>query len=704
MGIIQGNSYIGGFESFDEQIVGGFYDSDSPPIDFNGIDIEPPQPNHTFGKVCVSSCGSRIVAEVHSDPSNLYERYLAFYDSATLQPVGLGTTCPGVGQYIDWEKPRYLYPNVFIDETIDVSDEYEYHAKHRESQRDINYSRQTVGTFDDGYINWNPTGVDRYSFPTAYESVVHSPVPCGDKILALVEIKYPWTGAHGYGRYHDTPSGHMGVVHLGVFDLDGNVINVFFLNNCTTSKMDRANPYFKHQWYIDYYDSYYTCHFSMGEYGAFKLAASDGYVSIGCTFNQAHHYDTGTFDIYGPGDGIFIYRMGDPRKRGPRYFASIPIPSKTHMDFFPEHLEMGSGFIAATAKPRGNGSVSPYFTYSSSTLSRTYTRNFIARALDYGVNIPALETYSGTEYVAANAPYQSIELHDYTQSPLVTPPSSTSSGNGVTGFDGTNVSPYGSEPYIRIYDYYGLLQAQIGKSTSDTDGLDPFPLNGVWYGGKDLLRTYKTSFKAYNGASTTNIAVNYSGLESISIASGKLVVGITNFNSNRGIIDVYHLRSPSGTDVSELARTDRTKLFRRANDSTTDRFDAFMGKNVGIAGNRIVIASPDADIVGSTGALLYENSGKVDIINTSLNPYEEPAYPGSSLYASVSPDEPSLSERIFETGGILAGYAVTNSGITFKTMRAGVIVLGTEPNNTNSKLKILRTPLQVSPLDILEQK
>ena len=56
--------------------------------------IQPPVAGHSLEKH-VSTCGSRIVVEVHPDSNNLYESYLAFYDSETLQPIGLGTTNPG---------------------------------------------------------------------------------------------------------------------------------------------------------------------------------------------------------------------------------------------------------------------------------------------------------------------------------------------------------------------------------------------------------------------------------------------------------------------------------------------------------------------------------------------------------------------------------------------------------------------------------
>ena len=74
--------------------------------------------------------------------------------------------------------------------------------------------------------------------------------------------------------------------------------------------------------------SYETRMVSMGEYGCIKLSAHNGMVGIGCTFNQAHMYDTGTFDVYGPGDGVYLFRMGDSRLSGPRYFTNLRMPPR----------------------------------------------------------------------------------------------------------------------------------------------------------------------------------------------------------------------------------------------------------------------------------------------------------------------------------------------------------------------------------------
>ena len=113
--------------------------------------------------------------------------------------------------------------------------------------------------------------------------------------------------------------------------------------------------------------SYETRMVSMGEYGCIKLSAHNGMVGIGCTFNQAHMYgDTGTFDVYGPGDGVYLFRMGDSRLSGPRYFTNLRMPQGSYMDFFPEHLDMGSNYIAATGVPRiGAGATSSLFDQST---------------------------------------------------------------------------------------------------------------------------------------------------------------------------------------------------------------------------------------------------------------------------------------------------------------------------------------------------
>ena len=92
--------------------------------------------------------------------------------------------------------------------------------------------------FQRGELGWAPMN---------YETVVHSPVPLRDKIAAIVEYKIPvekasgtsavaW-GAHGYGRYNSTAAPHLGMVCLGVFGLDGEVIAIHDIKFKSPSKM-----------------------------------------------------------------------------------------------------------------------------------------------------------------------------------------------------------------------------------------------------------------------------------------------------------------------------------------------------------------------------------------------------------------------------------------------------------------------------------
>lgn len=792
MAVIFGNSYFGGIDHNQHIVSCGVKDEGSPLVAIGNSltdSIQPPDPNHSFGKACVSTCGSRIVVEVHPDPNNLYESYLAFYDTETLQPIGLGTTNPGYNSVLRFESrsdirnpafthsnntTRYVNP---LDQSIIFGyyDDSLYDSAYPRNQSGTysvtnskfyqilngtlspsNYHRITpvdqpppytlTGNGDDigdwswftlpwhtphGWVDWSDEKtIGRLQYAAMpYETVVHSPVPLRDKIAAIVEYKIPWKTSslpsnyknpsiatlsnitsHGHGRYNGaTSTGHMGVVCLGVFGLDGEVIAIHEILFRAPSKMHLSSDWWKVQntndltSRTDNFPTMETAMVSMGEYGAIKLSAHNGMVAIGCTFNQAHMYDTGTFDIYGPGDGIYLFRMGDSRQSGPKYFTNMRLPAGSYMDFFPEHLDMGSNYLVATGVPRGTGATSTLFDQSTGQRESTH--------FEIRPTITRHKPDVGQDLIGYG-PYEYYMVSSRTNN---TP-------NNEPFFTGINTSPHAAEPYIRLYDLNGLLQAHIGKGSS-TDKLS-FNPNDTGY----PIVNYDTSVK--HDSSTSNKTVNYGGLSSVSLGSGKLVVGISSANSEGwGLVDIYHLKSTSNV-IPNMAGVNDEALFGDSKRMVMDdnlysgnrkySIDSGtipgvepdqMGQNVLISGQRIVIGSADGNTLFNDGNSLniqYSNSGKVEVTNFDIPAYDEPyfsIFTGSRFGdTQYNVDDNTSHQYLFDTKGILAGYATTNSRIEAKDFRSGVLILGTEIGRTPARMKVLLTPPQDTVLDILGEK
>jgi hypothetical protein len=792
MAVIFGNSYYGGIDH-DQQIVSmGVKDEGSPLVAIGNSltdGIEPPNPNHSFGKACASTCGSRIVVEVHPDPNNLYESYLAFYDTETLQPVGLGTTNPGYNSVIRYESspdapnPALTNAPTGIIQPSDQVITFGYSGNgldsgsattpsgtnanynttfyqllqgtlspsnfHRITPVDQGpaYTLTTPESLGDwawfttpwyiphGYVDWKSIGDYVYTVgnlkyaPMPYETVVHSPVPLRDKIAAIVEYKVPWKTSsaavnyinpssstlsnitsHGHGRYNGaTSTGHMGVVCLGVFGLDGEVIAIHEILFKAPSKMHLSSDWWNVQntndltSRTDNFPTVRTAMVSMGEYGAIKLSAHNGMVAIGCTFNQAHMYDTGTFDIYGPGDGIYLFRMGDSRQSGPKYFTNMRLPAGSYMDFFPEHLDMGSNYLVATGVPRGTGATSTLFDQSTGQRESTH--------------------FEIRPTVPRQHPDVSLDLIGYGSYDYYMVSSRTSNTpNNAPFFTGINTSPHAAEPYIRLYDLNGLLQAHIGKG-SYTDKLS-FDSNDTGY----PIVNYDTSVK--HDSSTSNKTINYGGLSSVSLGSGKLVVGISSANSEGwGLVDIYHLKSTSNIMPNMNAVSDEAifgfskRMVMDDNLYTGSRKYSIdsgtipgvepdqMGQNVLISGQRIVIGSADGNTLFNDGNSLniqYSNSGKVEVTNFDIPAYDEPYFSiftgsrfGDTQYIV---DDNTSHQYLFDSKGILAGYATTDSKIEAKDFRSGVLIIGTEIGKTPARMKVLLTPPQDTVLDVLGEK
>lgn len=803
MAIISGNFYFGGKDHNDQIVSAGVKDVGSPLVSIGNSltdSIEPPDPSHSFGKACVSTCGSRIVAEVHPDPNNLYESYLAFYDTETLQPVGLGTTNPGPNSILRYElvndtvvipstsgwqnivgdRPQaaklkgYAWDQVNTGDQASIDTIWQRGDSGSTYYRDrsyqdlpdtgpgintqfggINYHRiepvdkppiysqnrssswvpsiymmnwlrphgmvdwySTIGHMGRGTISWSPMN---------YETVVHSPVPLRDKIVAIVEYKVPWTGAHGHGRYNDVSSGHYGIVCLGVFGLDGEVIAIHDLRFSVPSKMYISSKHWRVQssnGIAENYNipNYETRMVSMGEYGSIKLSAHNGMVAIGCTFNQAHMYDTGTFDLYGPGDGVYLFRLGDSRRSMPRYFTVMRPPTGSYIDFFPEHLDMGSNYLVATGVPRGTGATSSLF--DQSTGERRSTEYLI----------------KGKETAGAN--FQT----DFLQNTFVwSVETKTDNTDDVAPYyTGINTSPHASEPYVRLYNLNGLLETHIGSGTV-TDVLsydstdDGYPIlnydNKVKYVDEDFNFETET--------------VSYQGLSDVSLGSGKLVIGIGSAVGSRGMVDIYNLKSSSNA----LSRADlrvhnesswgssvdyrsggvvgRDTVFgeytRMIQDSNYDNtnwkhalYDGYdhpdstggdkMGNNVLIASQRIVVGSPDGDTLfdGNSFNIKYSDSGKIEMNSFDMDMSAVPDFSSSGTYRydddqEITTDKDS-HQYLFDSKGVLAGYATTQSRIEAKDFRSGVLIIGTGIGSTPARMKILVSPTQDTILDILGEK
>ena len=796
MAVISGNSYFGGIDHNLQIVSSGVKDEGSPLVAIGNSlthSIEPPDPNHSFGKACVSTCGSRIVVEVHPDPNNLYESYLAFYDTETLQPIGLGTTNPGVNSILRYEaraepnnpawsnrssEERNIQHNQFISNAYSGAAQFYAGLGYL----DLGYDRTVNGTSTYGgkfadFLTSNGTDYDHRITPVdpgpqwvvrdqlgdwswvitdwykphgycdwigsytpghllyakmPYETVVHSPVPLRDKIAAIVEYKIPWKvssssntylnpsnntlstiTSHGHGRYNGaTSTGHMGVVCLGVFGLDGEVIAIHEIIFEAPSKMYLSSDWWKVQdtndlaIRSDNFPTFRTAMVSMGEYGSIKLSAHNGMVAIGCTFNQAHMYDTGTFDIYGPGDGIYLFRLSDSRQSGPKYFTNMRMPAGSYMDFFPEHMDMGSNYLAATGVPRGTGATSTLFDQS---VGQRQSSHFQIRTTSERSSPDVFEDLIGYGY------------HEY----YMVTANTNNTANDAPYFTGINTSPHASEPYVRLYDLNGLLQAHIG--TGDyTDKLS-WDSNDNGY----PIVNYDTRVSFYSGTSSSTKTINYGGLSSISLGSGKLVVGISSANSEGwGLVDIYHLKSRSNVipnmkgvnnesfygDSKRIVMDDNSGAFPNSgrkisiNSNTIPGVEPdSMGKNVFISGQRIVIGSPDGDTLHNDGASLsikYEDSGKIEITNFDIPKYSEPFFFYGSRFSDTqyNVNDNESHQYLFDSKGILAGYATTNSRIEAKDFRSGVLIIGTEIGSTPARMKVLLTPPQDTVLDILGEK
>lgn len=823
MAIIGGSSSWSGLDH-NKQIVSGYEDTGSS---FVGVGteldfIQPPVAGHTFGKACVSTCGSRIVVEVHPDSNNLYESYLAFYDSETLQPIGLGTTNPGKNSILRFEinrggyNGRYKGINLGYKTAEFIADERQvtgYHTPRNSNYSDDGYfnlvgiTSYSARTYDVGcpdqnggeHSNYssNPT---QYGFggitpvdagptiptttgyhqaslkrwlrphgyfdftqyqrgelgwaPMNYETVVHSPVPLRDKIAAIVEYKIPvekpsgtsavaW-GSHGYGRYNSTAASHLGMVCLGVFGLDGEVIAIHDIKFKSPSKMNISSDWWKVQ-RTNLYEwkgannmpqAYETRMVSMGEYGCIKLSAHNGMIGIGCTFNQAHMYDTGTFDIYGPGDGVYLFRMGDSRLAGPRYFTNLRMPQGSYMDFFPEHLDMGSNYIAATGVPRiGAGATSSLFDQSTGARQ---SFEFRVRSLT-----PTMEKNDNMSL----EPDPSTDRIGYGISFVMESSNYDNTSNSAPYFTGVNTSPHSSGSYVRLYDMYGLLQAHIGDG-SVTDNL-----SSATSGGYPITNyTTKVSHKSLSGTNS-DITVNYKIINSISIGNGKLVVGIASAYNDAGMIDVYNLRSTANIYPNMRPFLDEdllhgsTTMYQeipgfnigkdrfindRSSSSTKPKYaiDAGIsthymgdgggekfGQNAFVNSQRIVIGSPDGDTLFNDGnnlSIKYDDSGLVEATNFDLSSYYNPYWTNGSFgygrqydeddedFNNVDPN--SNHQYLLDTKGVLAGYARTSGRFEAKDFRSGVLIVGSEIGTTPAKIKILLTPPQASVLDILGEK
>ena len=846
MAIIGGSSSWSGLDH-NKQIVSGYEDTGSP---FVGVGteldfIEPPVAGHTFGKACVSTCGSRIVVEVHPDSNNLYESYLAFYDSETLQPIGLGTTNPGKNSILRFEVNQGGYTGRYTGLKMDylgpefIADERQVKGYHPDKRVIEGYGTQTswyIGNKgDDGYFNLvgitsysartydvggpdqngemstsasaqyesdpaqygyggitpvdaGPTiGTDRGSqfaslkrwlkphgyfdwtlfqkgelawAPMNYETVVHSPVPLRDKIAAIVEYKIPvekasgtsavaW-GSHGYGRYNSTAAPHLGMVCLGVFGLDGEVIAIHDIKFKSPSKMRISSDWWKVQ-RTNLYEwknstgitstnnmpqSYETRMVSMGEYGCIKLSAHNGMVGIGCTFNQAHMYDTGTFDVYGPGDGVYLFRMGDSRLAGPRYFTNLRMPQGSYMDFFPEHLDMGSNYIAATGVPRiGAGATSSLFDQSTGARQ---SFEFRVRSLT--------PTMTKNPNMCLE-PDPSVDRIGYGISFVMESSNYDNTSNSAPYFTGVNTSPHSSGSYVRLYDMYGLLQGHIGDgSVTDnlsSTGSDGYPITNY---------TTKVSHKSLTGTNS-DITVNYQTINSISLGNGKLVVGIASAYNDAGMIDVYNLRSTANiypnmrpfldedlihgsTTMNQEVPGFNVGKDRFINDRSSSSakpkyaIDAGIsthymgggtgekfGQNTFVNSQRIVIGSPDGDTLFNDGnnlSIRYDDSGLVEATNFDIDRYYDPYFYNGSFgfgreydrddedFDNVEPN--SSHQYLLDSKGVLAGYARTSGRFEAKDFRSGVLIVGSEAGTTPAKIKILLTPPQASVLDILGEK
>ena len=813
MAIIGGSSSWSGLDH-NKQIVSGYEDTGSA---FVGVGteldfIQPPVAGHSFGKACVSTCGSRIVVEVHPDSNNLYESYLAFYDSETLQPIGLGTTNPGKNSILRFEINRGGYNGRYAGLKMNyrgpefIADERQVTGYH--SARNFNYSDDgyfnlvgitsySARVYDVGSVDQNGGGNTGSSFggitpvdagpdttgdhaaslrrhlrphgyfdftqfqrgelgwaPMNYETVVHSPVPLRDKIAAIVEYKIPvekasgtsavaW-GAHGYGRYNSTAAPHLGMVCLGVFGLDGEVIAIHDIKFKSPSKMRISSDWWKVQ-RTNLYEwngannmpqSYETRMVSMGEYGCIKLSAHNGMVGIGCTFNQAHMYDTGTFDVYGPGDGVYLFRMGDSRLSGPRYFTNLRMPQGSYMDFFPEHLDMGSNYIAATGVPRiGAGATSSLFDQSTGARQ---SFEFRVRTLT-----PTMEKNGNM----CLEPDPSIDRIGYGISFVMESSNYDNTSNSAPYFTGVNTSPHSGGSYVRLYDMFGLLQAHIGDG-SVTDNLST-----ATSGGYPITNyTTKVSHKSLSGTNS-DITVNYKTINSISLGNGKLVVGIASAYNDAGMIDVYNLRSTANIYPNMRPFLDEDILYgsttmnqeipgfnvgkdRYINDRSSSSskpkyaIDAGIsthymgdgggekfGQNAFVNSQRIVIGSPDGDTLFNDGnnlSIKYDDSGLVEATNFDLGRYYNPDWTNGSWGSGRQYDEddedfnnvdPNSSHQyLLDTKGVLAGYAKTDGRFEAKDFRSGVLIVGSEVGTTPAKIKILLTPPQASVLDILGEK
>lgn len=265
---------------------------------------------------------------------------------------------------------------------------------------------------------------------------------------------------------------------------------------------------------------------------------------------------------------------------------------------------------------------------------------------------------------------------------------------------GGTSSPHRTQSYVRVHNMSGDLMYHIGAG-STTEVANPYG-NGITdtqYTNTNYSTIY-TAKSPSNTNTTQTVTYGVNAIESLDIASGKLVIGVKNFYGNRGLIEVFELPLGSSFYSNGSLNTAPMKANRRiANDGPLSSEDDELGKGVAIGSGRIIAGSGNADISYTE---YYTPSEENPIASQNVTKTNT----GNVDFYDLSVTSTGMNYNVLTNN--LVGLSTDNLQYNVKVVRNGLIVLGTEKDaaiqSGTSTLKVLRTVNQTHIFDILDQK
>lgn len=263
--------------------------------------------------------------------------------------------------------------------------------------------------------------------------------------------------------------------------------------------------------------------------------------------------------------------------------------------------------------------------------------------------------------------------------------------------------PHGDGAYVRIHDVHGNLRCHIGQyGESGTGYFDLNKYTDVFNGQTSISQATSIpivkidSTHYFKSTSDSNVYGNHNwnvdAIGGVAIASGKIAVSVKTAGDNRGMIHLWDLNKDTAVRYNPLSVYADHTVKRESYFST---LGDYMGTDIHMGSGRIVWGSPTATHkTYDAGFDSSANNGDIEFWSTDYDKLD-----GYSVFGNGF--DPEI--------GVLKQLRVANSYWTVKDIRAGVVVLCTDPplgsgSGSASKIKILRTPDSVHILDILEQK